>query len=578
MERNANQKAKFILTLLIGIFLLFSLAGATTYYVKNGGDDGKDGLSDANAWETIAKVETSAGNGDTVRFKKGSIWRDQLDVPAANMTFEAYGSGDKSKIYGSAQVSTWENESGSLWYASNGSDPQSVWFVNTDTTITWGKKEANKVDLTAEYEWWWDSGNSRIYVYAATDPDSRYTSIEIPARDYCIYVLIKDNITIDGFELCFNHTVAASNYAAIAIYKSASPHIENCTIHHSGVLSATPQGNGINIEDSSNAYVGYNTIYHCARRAIIIKITTADYSASNAIIEHNICSNIHHAGINVFRDNVSGSVDNVKIRYNYIYLDSNHNQGESSDLTKAGIYIGGPVAASSYRVTNIDIYYNIVRKMYKDSHIALDRKIDGAEVYNNVTYGTMTGAVSAPGIDVRSDNNSNIVIKNNIGMDCSAGASGSGCLTVADSTDVTACDNNCWHQSAGGTHVYARIDGSSYHFDDFAAYKAATGWDTNGLWEDPLVVDPANGNFSLQSSSPCIDAGIGVGLTQDYAGITVPQGSAPDIGAYEYEQAELNIIAIDESGRVIIIKQNEILRTIGRMLIMKDGRILIRIR
>jgi len=60
--------------------------------------------------------------------------------------------------------------------------------------------------------------------------------------------------------------------------------------------------------------------------------------------------------------------------------------------------------------------------------------------------------------------------------------------------------------------------------------------------------------------------------------ITVPQGSAPDIGAYEYEQAELNIIAIDESGRVIIIKQNEILRTIGRMLIMKDGRILIRIR
>lgn len=33
----------------------------TTYYVKNGGSDGADGLSDATAWETIGKVNGAWG-------------------------------------------------------------------------------------------------------------------------------------------------------------------------------------------------------------------------------------------------------------------------------------------------------------------------------------------------------------------------------------------------------------------------------------------------------------------------------------------------------------------------------------
>lgn len=39
-------------------------------------------------------------------------------------------------------------------------------------------------------------------------------------------------------------------------------------------------------------------------------------------------------------------------------------------------------------------------------------------------------------------------------------------------------------------------------------------------------------NFSLQSSSPCINAGVSVGLTQDINGN--PISGNPDMGAYEY--------------------------------------------
>ncbi len=52
---------------------------------------------------------------------------------------------------------------------------------------------------------------------------------------------------------------------------------------------------------------------------------------------------------------------------------------------------------------------------------------------------------------------------------------------------------------------------------------------------DPLFVNASVSNFQLQSTSRAVDAGAGVsGVTTDIVGLTRPQGSAIDIGAYEY--------------------------------------------
>lgn len=51
---------------------------------------------------------------------------------------------------------------------------------------------------------------------------------------------------------------------------------------------------------------------------------------------------------------------------------------------------------------------------------------------------------------------------------------------------------------------------------------------------DPLYVNAAQGDYHLQAGSPALDAGVAVaGVTTDKDGVTRPQGSAPDIGAYE---------------------------------------------
>ena len=49
---------------------------------------------------------------------------------------------------------------------------------------------------------------------------------------------------------------------------------------------------------------------------------------------------------------------------------------------------------------------------------------------------------------------------------------------------------------------------------------------------DPLFVSTSD--FHLQAGSPCINAGIDVGLTTDYDGRAV--GNPPEIGAYEYQE------------------------------------------
>jgi hypothetical protein len=48
-----------------------------------------------------------------------------------------------------------------------------------------------------------------------------------------------------------------------------------------------------------------------------------------------------------------------------------------------------------------------------------------------------------------------------------------------------------------------------------------------------LFVAPAKGDFHPRPDGPLIDAGTDTGLKEDFAGMKVPQGKAPDIGAYE---------------------------------------------
>ena len=71
-----------------------------------------------------------------------------------------------------------------------------------------------------------------------------------------------------------------------------------------------------------------------------------------------------------------------------------------------------------------------------------------------------------------------------------------------------------------------------------AEFNAKTGNSSNiisnNIQLDPKFINAIKGNFHLEYFSPAIDNGVFVGLTMDFDGITVPQGTQVDIGAFEF--------------------------------------------
>jgi len=105
-------------------------SGGVNYYVDaTGGNDSWNGNYPSceggvnGPWQTIAKVNgENFVPGDTISFKCGEIWHEQLTVPNSGVegspvTFDSYGTGDKPLINVSETITNWSVHSGNIYVA-----------------------------------------------------------------------------------------------------------------------------------------------------------------------------------------------------------------------------------------------------------------------------------------------------------------------------------------------------------------------------------------------------------------------------------------------------------------------------
>lgn len=99
---------------------------ATNYYVKSGGNDALDGLTDATAWGTVTKVNSffpSLVAGDSVLFKRGDTWYGRFNVTKSGssgnpIVIGTYGAGADPIFTGFSVVSGFTNMGGNIYESS----------------------------------------------------------------------------------------------------------------------------------------------------------------------------------------------------------------------------------------------------------------------------------------------------------------------------------------------------------------------------------------------------------------------------------------------------------------------------
>ena len=267
-------------------------------------------------------------------------------------------------------------------------------------------------------------------------------------------------------------------------------------IHDIGVRESTQNSDahGIGIQGGHDGVIEDNIIENCGSGPLLYAFTNQELK--NTIVRRNLIKDLHNLG---------GATG--------YGIATQCNNNASAD--KSGI----------------KIYQNIVINASVGGRFHYEQE---QEVYNNIFYKCNVGFASGRNYNGLG---ANIKLRNNIFLNSTVyhiswytGAS----VYTLDS------DYNLFYPTDGDLF---RLGAHELSFTDWQALsKTGRTFDPNSIVADPLFVDPDNGNFHLRSGSPAIDAGIDVGLTQDFEGNPVPQGNAPDIGAYEYVFFPVSVI------------------------------------
>jgi len=278
-------------------------------------------------------------------------------------------------------------------------------------------------------------------------------------------------------------------------------------------------------------YVGANTAYEIKQVAFWTK------GAGDVIFSSNIVHNLRN-------DNPSGEAfglgmqcgpENVWFINNIVYS-----------------CIGGITIAGDQGGVGKNVY--VLGNVFYQIHDTTNTKTD----WNNPENGTGACFMNRGGKNLYFQNNtcndydsgwqlgtgnSTVISKfsNNILSARNTGKPGHSFLSYEADTILLEFRNNIIQGVSAniGGQIYSTISG-------LQTYLGSRG--SNNIDDSPAYVNAAGGNFSLQSGSPAVDAGIspdvyatfqaryGLDISKDINGTTRPQNSKWDIGAYEFSE------------------------------------------
>lgn len=302
-------------------------------------------------------------------------------------------------------------------------------------------------------------------------------------------------------------------------------HIHHCYIHHT-------QGEGM--------YIGFSVYGPVTRTCDGSSITVLAHEVKHLKIHDN---KIEWTGLDGIQ--ISCATEDVLVYNNQItrtgFLDNSY----SKHYGMEGICIGGgstgnyfnnfirDTYGSGFHVfgkENVMIFNNVILRPGRSSnmswyqHFAYGIFADDRTTTPGATFYYLSNTIVSPrtsGIKIMSTQSKNNRIYNNVIVD------------PATKHQYGNYGNN-WMQSCIQIKSGVSVIISANYYDT-VYYPSYHGLPGN---LDPYFVDAVNGNFRLVNGTPLVDSGIAldtvIGLSFDGDSLPRPEGSAWDIGAYEY--------------------------------------------
>ncbi len=476
------------------LFLLMATeAMGTTYYVDKNSIGGI--CSDSNPgtivqpWCSIKYAANTLVAGDTVNIRQGTY--SETDIyPSRSGTSGNY---ITYKVY--------QNENVTI--DATGADDSAFYIYNLDYIKIDGSGLDNQIHLYFEKGDWVIMLRASDYVWV--------THVDVSGSPYN-----------DGLKLTSDHQGGQGDD------DSGSKHciIEYSSFHDNGDYGIKLTGYG-----TSYNTIRYNNFYSNGATGSDkygMQISGGEYEDNQP--QHNELYG------NKFYNNLGCGIHLYESSNNILRENEFYNNGIGTSNPARGISL-------SLNSKNNLVYGN---RVYNNNYYGIEcsSHADSNKIYNNIIYDN-----AEEGIMIQGGSSKNEIYSNTI-----SGGTNGGIYLSSDTQDTIIKDNivltmgtqPTLHNGGGGT---ATLDYNLWYdsvtpdliywngvFRTLSQFYADTGNEQHGLQTNPLFIDLASHDFYIQAGSPAINNGISLSayFSTDFAGTIRPQGSAWDIGAYEY--------------------------------------------
>lgn len=565
----------------LGLMLLaHTVLAGTTFYVKNGGNDNANGTSDGEAWATINRVHEEfeavvnpIGPGDSVLFKCGDKWDEQLVITQSGsesggsidwITIGAYGSGNRPIIGYDEVLSGWSATGGGYddVYEISTTGIGEVFTVSekansgqwADYFRVYSRKSGEDLDaaLTAvqdqEGSMHWDDGGDKLYVHAFDDTDLSGTPIKtlygntrglfnddslefgaIRTNDESYIKIQNVHAVCQGYGIggMDNHHILLQDCRVSGNYRGArfgnrdhaSTDAHNITVYDSDVRH---NGDGLLFDGANDLLVYDNTLSDTW-----VRVSGED----QAMIAFQVCSNVEAYGNDLeYGKNGIQAWSELGTTKEDFYIHHNRFHGE---IDRA-IYFA---AFNSDFGGDLHFYHNVIWLTDGAQAVPQGFRLDaetasGSEpyvIYNNTIHASQGISLAAAG-----GTPINLVLKNNLLFECSYYFN-----DTADSvnSDIHVRDFNCYYPVNSSYKI--QWGGGTYR-DDFDDYVNDTGdQEGNSFDDDPDFLNdpPDEDDVKIVASGTADNAGTNSGAPfntstdVDFYGLSI--GGQASVGASE---------------------------------------------